>query len=68
MFEMNVLWLSVRRFGKDLCGTTQIALLDKISQYSEQVEIWARGEYEPSQNWGLVSFQMILKLVFKPKI
>lgn len=64
---MNVLWLSVRRFGKDLCGTTQIALLDKISQYSEQVEIWARGEYEPSQNWGLVSFPDDSKIGFQTK-
>ena len=64
---MNVLWLSVRRFGKELCGTTQIALLDKISQYSEQVEIWARGEYEPSQNWGLVTFPDDSKIGFQTK-
>ena len=64
---MNVLWLSVRRFGKDLCGTTQIALLDKLSQYSEQVEIWARGEYELNQKWGLVSFPDDSKIGFQTK-
>lgn len=64
---MNVLWLSVRRFGKDLCGTTQIALLDKLSQYSEQVEIWARGEYELNEKWGLVSFPDDSKIGFQTK-
>ena len=67
MFEMNVLWLSVRRFGKDLCGTTQIALLDKIAQNSGQVEIWARGEYELSENWSLVSFPDDSKVGFQTK-
>ena len=67
MFEMNVLWLSVRRFGKDLCGTTQIALLDKISQNCGRVEVWARGEYEPSENWSLVSFPDDSKAGFQTK-
>ena len=64
---MNVLWLSVRRFGKDLCGTTQIALLDKMSQKSAQIEIWARGEYEPNENWKLVSFPDDSKSGFQTK-
>ena len=40
--RMNILWLSVRRFGIDLCGTTQVAILDELTSVADRVEIWSR--------------------------
>lgn len=53
---MNILWLSVRRFGKDLCGTTQVAILDELTNIASSVEIWSRGQYDLEKSWTIRSF------------
>jgi len=64
---MNILWLSVRRFGIDLCGTTQVAILDELTSVADRVEIWSRGQYNLDRDWEIRTFADSGKRGFQTK-
>ncbi len=48
---MNVIWLSGRVVGNDLCATTQVALMDGISERGVHIRMYSPGEID--RDWHI---------------